>query len=236
MSNAKAIPLALVILNELKNELASDDQSYHRPIDEIVRATEESLKKEVNTCPDTFRLRLDKEPFRSLFKDLFRQIVEVEKLEQEQVRAQKRKKLCTERLRIEIDELFDLDDVRICYSLGAVVSLTEDERKQKKDEERKENQEIVDSVLSLLESSDDELEAFCEGQSAEHLEVLHDHKLEQFYVDLAQYIIEHGEAGRDLITRITKQEEVLEEVLASNETARPVSFFAELVNQLKRAA
>ena len=237
MNDPKIEPMALVILEELKDELSLEGKSYRKSIETITKATQSSLKDEADTDPSNVELSFDQEPFRGILKELLRNIVEAEKLESEHAIAVKRKKLCVEQLRIEVQELFDLDEIRISHSLGAVIRLTEEEIRQKEKAEREENEHILDIVASLLDREDVELEAFCEGDGSDDLEPLHEDRLEPFYVDIAQFIVENGEEGRELIESLTKQqEEVLEKVLASKKAPKPISFLAEVVKMLMQAA
>jgi hypothetical protein len=236
MIDVKTNPIALIILDELNSELISKDKSYVRAVDEIILATQESLKNELKTNLANVEIDFSEEPFRGTFKELLRVIVEAEKLESEYKRTTKRKKLCVEKLRLEVEEMFDLNTVRISHSLGAVVKLTKEEIKHKKEAHKEQNQAIVDSVKMLLDISDAELKAFCDGETLDKLKGLRDDQLEAFFVDMAEFLAKNGHEGHRLVAGVFEDGEILEKVLASDRTPKPVQFYAEIVQELKNAA
>jgi len=236
MFDVKTNPIALTILCELKEELISKDKTYGRAIDSTVKATHVSLQDECDTEEINIKLCFDQEPFRGLFKNLMRNFVEVKRLESEHERAIKRKKLSFDSLRLEVEELFDLDDIRISHALGAVIKLTEKEMKHKEDTARENHQFIVDSVRVLLGTNEDELKAFCEGQTSEKLKELRDDRLEPFFVDMAEFLVKNGDEGCNTVAGVVENEEMLEKVLLSERAPKPLSFLAEIVKELKKAA
>ena len=236
MFNVKTNPITLTILDELKNELVTKDKAYGRAVDTIIKATQESLGDEVDTDMTNIEVAFNEEPFRGIFKEVLLAIVEEEKLESEYKRATKRKKLCVDKLRLEVEEMFDLDKVRISHSLGAVVKLTEKELERKEEREKEQNQAIVDSVKILLAANGDELKAFCGGETTDKLKKLRDDKLEPFFVDMAEFLAENGTEGHQLVTGVVEDDETLKKVLASDRVAKPVQFFAEIIKEIKKAA
>lgn len=236
MIDVKTNPIALTILGELRDELISKDKAYEKAVNSIVKATQTSLQDESETEKENIKLCFDQEPFRGLLWDLMHNVVEAEKLESEYDRACKRRKLSFDRLKLEVEELFDLDDIRISHALGAVIMLTEKEIKHKKDTAKENNQFIVDSVRILLSTNEDELKAFCEGQTPERLKELRDDKLEPFFVDMAEFLVKNGDEGCNTVAGVVENEEMLEKVLVSERAPKPLSFLAEIVKELKKAA
>lgn len=236
MIDVKTNPIALTILGELKDELISKDKAYEKAINSIVKATQTSLQDESDTEKANIKLCFDQEPFRGLLWDLMHNVVEAEKLESEHEMACKRRKLSFDRLKLEVEELFDLDDIRISHALGAVIKLTEEEIKHKKDAARENHQFIVDSVRILLGTNEGELKAFCEGQTSEKLKELRDDRLEPFFVDMAEFLVKNGNDGHNTVAGVVENEEILEKILVSERAPKPLSFLAEIVKGLKKTA
>jgi hypothetical protein len=240
MNELAKISIAIEVLEYLRTEAGSIDKFINKAIDATIVATHKSLEDEENTRPEDILESFSKEPYASIYKDLMKSIVMLDKLEIEHKMTSKRKDLLAQQLKLEVEERYDLDDVRISHALGAVIRLTDEDKQQAENKANDSRRLIVQNVHFLIESDRSLLAAFTNGDTPKGFEDLRKSKeLEPFFADMIDFLVgnDDGEHGLNckLISDILEDPDTCDKVLESENTSKPVEFFAQMVKHLRKA-